>query len=297
LAGEHTETNPLFSGASYGAARLTLYLLASVMLMAADHRSNYLDGIRSRLSLLLVPLVQTVELPITIARWLGEYVGDREQLSDRNDELEHQWLLTQARTSRLESLETENDRLRRLLDTSPRLGERVLIAEYLSIDLDPYAHRVALNKGRQHGVFEGQPLADAGGIVGQIDQVTEFSAFATLISDPSHAVPVVINRTGLRTLAYGNGRTDQLVLQDVSSSADVLTGDLVVTSGLGGRFPAGYPVARVEEVQRDGGDAFLTIIATPTAALDRSREVLLVWPIPRGEDRLVGDSANEGSPQ
>jgi rod shape-determining protein MreC len=295
--GANTESSTLYAGTSQGAARLVFYLLAAVLLMALDHRGHYLDSLRSRLAVAVYPLVQSVELPARAARWLGQTFSDRTELNARNTELERRWLMAQAELNRMASLESENQRLRQLLETSPRLSERVLIAELLSVDLDPFSHRVALNKGRIDGVYQGQPLADAGGVIGQIESVTEFTAFAMLISDPSHAIPVAVNRTGLRTIVYGTGQTDELVLRDVSVSADIRAGDLLVTSGLGGRFPAGYPVAMVTEVLRNPGNAFLTVSARPTAALDRSREVLLVWPHIIDEARLARGEPESGAPE
>ena len=252
--------------------------MIAVMLMVGDHRSNYLDRARSTLGLAVYPLLRLVDLPSRFGDWVNQTWSDRTSLQARSQELEQRWLLAQSQIAQVQALTAENRRLRRLLDTSPRLGTKVLVAEMLRVDLDPYSHRVTLNKGRQDGVYKGQPLVDAGGIIGQIETLSEFNSVAMLISDPSHAIPISVNRTGLRTIAYGTGETSELLLRDVSSSADILTGDLLVASGLGGRFPAGFPVAEVTEAGHALGSAFQTIKAQPLAALNTSREVLLVWP-------------------
>lgn len=283
-----SEDGPLFSGSGSGALRLAVYAMVAVALMVADHHGHYLDQAKDKLALVAYPILRLVDLPVRAGRWLGETFSDREALSHRNRELERRWLLDQARLNRLPALEAENRRLRELLESSPKLGDRVLVAELLDVDLDPYSHRVVLNKGSVDGVYRGQAVADANGIVGQIESVSALSAFAMLISDPNHAVPVALNRSGLRTIAYGTGQIDRLVLKDLTASADVNPGDLVVASGLGGRFPSGFPVGRVVDIQANPGDPFLTVIVAPSAALNRSREVLLVWPGDRRERRLAG---------
>ena len=283
-----SEDGPLFSGSGSGALRLALYTMAAVALMVSDHHGHYLDAAKSKLAILGYPILQLVYLPVQAGRWLGETFSERESLSARNRELERRWLLDQARLNRLPALESENRRLRELLDSSPKLGDRVLVAELLDVDLDPYSHRVVLNKGSIDGVYQGQPIADARGIVGQIESVTPISSFAMLISDPNHAIPVTISRTGLRTIAYGTGHIDRLVLRDLTASADIVVDDLVAASGLGGRFPGGFPVGKVVGIVANPGDAFLSVMVVPSAALDRSREVLLVWPGESRDQQIVG---------
>jgi rod shape-determining protein MreC len=153
----------------------------------------------------------------------------------------------------------------------------VLVAELLAVDLDPYRQRIVINKGARHGAFVGQPLLDAHGVMGQITEVNPISASAILISDPSHALPVQINRNGLRMLAFGTGNPQVLSLRHVSVNADVQVGDVVSTSGLGGRYPPDYPVGRVTRVHHQPGEPFVVVEAAPFSHLDRSREVLLVW--------------------
>jgi rod shape-determining protein MreC len=275
---EHSDSTPLISGAASGSVRLSLYVMIAVVLMVSDHRSDYLDRLRSALSLAVYPVLQLVELPSRFGQWLNQTWSDRTAMQAHSQELELRWLLAQSQITQMQALQAENQRLRRLLDTSPRLGTKVLVAELLRVDLDPHAHRVTLNKGRHDDVYRGQPLADAGGIIGQIETLSEYTSVAMLISDPGHAIPVTVNRTGLRTIAYGTGETDQLLLRDVSTSANVISGDLLLASGMGGRFPAGFPVATVTEAKRELGSAFQIILAQPLAALKTSREVLLVWP-------------------
>ncbi len=278
--------------------RLALVMLASVVLMTVDHRQNHLDGLRSALSVLVYPLQLLVDLPESAGGWFRETLASRRALAEENARLRTEHLILKAQLQKLEALEAENLRLRELLDSSFKVGERVLIAELLSVDLDPWRHQILINKGSRDGVFVGQPLLDAQGVVGQVIAVTPFTATAMLITDPAHALPVQVNRNGLRSVALGIGSLERLSLPHIPNSADIAAGDLLVTSGLGGRFPPGYPVARVEAVTRDPGQSFARIYARPLAELDRAREVLLVWTRERagGEATDAAEAADEGAP-
>ncbi|MEM9303284.1 MAG: rod shape-determining protein MreC [Pseudomonadota bacterium] len=282
----------VFSARGGSAAALSIYTLICVVLMVADHHGSFLDRVRSLLSVAAQPIVAAVHWPIDASRATAEFFAEREALVSRNEELEQRWLLARAELTRFAALQDENTRLRALLETSPRLGDKVVIAELLAVDLDPFTHRIMIDRGTESDVFLGQPIADAGGIIGQIEQVQPFSAFARLITDPSHAIPVLVNRTGMRSIAYGLGQTDLLLLRDVPRSADISPGDLVVTSGLGGRFPAGFPVGTVTELNRETGTPFLTVELKPSAAIDASREVLLVWP----KDETAARTADSRTP-
>ena len=186
-------------------------------------------------------------------------------------------LLLRAKLQKLAALKSENQRIRALLDSARDINQDVLIAEILSVSPSPYKHYIKLNKGALDGVFRGQALIDANGIMGQVVSVTPMNSRAILITDPNHAVPVEINRTGLRTIAEGTGQSGLLHLPFLPKNADVKAGDLLLTSGLGGRYPAGYPVATVSTVNRSPGSEFLDVVAQPTASLRHGSEVLLVW--------------------
>ena len=259
-------------------ARLVLFIIISLVLMTMDHRYQHLDTVRSTLTLVIEPLRQVINLPFLMANNVSESLSSRSNLLQENDELRTQNLLLKAQLQKYSALESENMRLRELLESSLKVGDKVLIAELIRIDLDPFTRRIVINKGDRDGLYDGQPLLDADGIIGQVIQVSTFSSTAMLITDPSHAIPVQLNSTGQRAIAVGNGRHGELELLHLANDTKLETGELLVSSGLGGRFPAGYPVARVTSVEHKPGEPYLSVIARPTAHLQRSREVLVVWP-------------------
>jgi rod shape-determining protein MreC len=245
-----------------------------------DHKYQSLESVRDALSVLVYPIQLSVEVPGSISDWFSESLATRRKLQEEIDSLRTQQVMQKTQMQKLAALEVENIRLRELLDSSFEIGEKVLIAELMSVNLDPYKHQVVINKGELHDVYPGQPLVDANGVMGQIVHAGPYSSTAILITDTSHAIPVQVNRNGLRSIALGSGAINRLELPYIPNSADIQPGDLLTTSGLGGRFPAGYPVATVETVDHNPGNAFARVIATPLAHLNRSREVLLVWPNP-----------------
>lgn len=246
--------------------------------MTVDHRQHHLENIRAGIGVVLYPLHYLTNLPWSSGRWLAEGISTRQQLQEENASLRAQQLLLKARLQKFDALMAENIRLRKLLDTSFNIGERMLIAELLAIDLEPFTRQIVISKGSRFGVYAGQPILDSDGIMGQVVQVTPLTSTAMLITDPSHAIPVAVNRNGLRAIALGTGVANVLEIPHILKNADIKVGDLLVTSGLAGRFPSGYPVGKVISVKDDPNQPFATVIAEPTAQLERSREVLLIWP-------------------
>jgi rod shape-determining protein MreC len=272
-----TDNKPLFErGPSLG-TRMVLLALLSVAVMIMDHQQGHLETVRRALSVAVYPIRVLVDLPSASFGWAREKFSERQRLLAENRDLRIESLRQRARLQQLAALEAENARLRALMESPARLANRVQVAEILAVDLDPYRHRIALNRGEEAGVYPGQALLDADGIVGQVVRVNPLGAEAILISDPSHATPVELIRNGLRTVALGMGDVSRLDLPFLPNSADIRVGDLLISSGLGDAFPAGYPVARVTRVERRPGEPFARVEAEPTAALNRTREVLLVW--------------------
>jgi rod shape-determining protein MreC len=247
-------------------------------MMTMDHRYQHLEKLRSSLNLVLEPLRQVIDLPFALVDNVSESLSTRTHLLTENEELRTQNLLLKGQLQKFSALESENMRLRSLLDSSFKVGDKVLIAELLRVDLDPFTRQIVINKGSDNNIYIGQPLLDADGIIGQVIHVSRYSSTAMLITDPSHALPIQMNSTGQRAIAVGTGRPNELELLHMPSNTLLREGDLLVSSGLGGRFPAGYPVARVSTVKNLPGQAYLHVVAEPTAHLQRSREVLLVWP-------------------
>jgi rod shape-determining protein MreC len=263
-----------------------VFVALSAVLMVMDHKYRSLESVRAGLSVVIYPIQLLVEIPDTVSEWFSESLATRRHLQEENDSLHTQIFMQKAQMQKLAALEAENIRLRELLDSSFEVGEKVIIAELLSVNLDPYKHQIVINKGQLDNVYPGQPLLDAEGVMGQIVHAGPYTSTAVLITDTSHAIPVQVNRNGLRSIALGSGTINRLDLPYIPNSADIQPGDLLITSGLGGRFPPGYPVAVVSAVQHDPGRTFSRVMATPLAHLDRSREVLLVWP---GETTTILD--------
>jgi rod shape-determining protein MreC len=252
-------------------------VLASIALLVIDYRGMRLSYLRSLLSFAVYPLQSLASLPADTLHNISDNVISYANLQKQNRLLKEQQLIDEGKLLKLAALEKENIRLRLLLENSFQLGEQVLVAELLSVTLAPYEHTVVVNKGARFGVHPRQPVLDANGIVGQVVRVLPNSAEVMLITDPDHAIPVEVNRNGLRTIAFGTGQPNRLQLPFLANNADVVPGDLLVTSGLGGNFPAGYPVAVVDKFEARPDKSFANIYATPKADLEKSRQFLIVW--------------------
>lgn len=271
--------------------RLLVFAIASLVLLAADRRGT-IGALHSGLGAAVYPLQQFVSAPVRFAEWLRENVSGYAGILEENQRLKEERIRLEARLAKFSALEQENIRLRALLGASIKIGEHFLIAELLSINLVPYEHLVLANKGSNIGVHVGQPVFDARGVVGQVLRVSPVSAEVMLITDPNHAIPVQVERNELRTIAVGTGRIDRLILPYLSGSADIREGDRLVTSGMGGVFPAGYPVATVVDISNTGS-SLAKVSAEPIAPLDRIHEVLLVW---TRSDVQSQDKVREGAP-
>jgi rod shape-determining protein MreC len=257
--------------------RCVLYSLLALALIIVDKRHDHLGKIRRVLSIVAYPVQIAVASPFEGWDWFRESVTTRDALRADKTTLEAQLRLAQFRLQRYEALEAESQRLRALRDRTAAITDRFVIGDVMDVDLDAFRERVLVDKGAQDGVFVGQAVLDSGGVFGQVARVGQLTAEVILVSDATHAIPVQINRNGLRTVAVGTGDMSRLKLPYLPTSADVITGDLLVTSGLGGGFPAGYPVGTVAEVKRDPAQSLADVDVKPAAALDRSRELMFVW--------------------
>jgi len=257
--------------------RLLVAVIASVALLAMDHGSPRLDAVRATLSVFTDSLKYLVDMPFGLINQASEATSTYSTLKKENEILREEQFINKTRLLKFDALEKENIRLRALLENSFKLGEQVLIAELISINMAPYEHIVVVNKGTRFGVHPQQPVLDANGVVGQVFRALPFTAEIMLITDPSHAIPVQVNRNGLLTIAVGSGQLNRLNLPYLPANADIQPGDLLITSGLGGTFPAGYPVAVVDNFNPADSKSFINVTATPKALLDRNRELLIVW--------------------
>ena len=252
-------------------------IFISILLMYVDNRDNHLDTVRTSVGAALYPVRVIVDAPVRLWNWLGSSTTSRNKLELELGRLKAERLLTNARLQKLNALEAENARLRALLDARAKVRDRTRVAEIMSVDANPYNHSLVIDVGTQDGVMDGQALVDANGVVGQVIEAGLMTSQAMLISDTDHALPVEVNRNGLRTIVVGTGKIDQLELPFVVNNADIRVGDLLVTSGLGGAFPAGYPVAIVASVTRLPHEPYADVTATPAASLGQVREVMLIF--------------------
>jgi len=275
--------------------RCVLYCLLALGLIVADKRYDHLGQIRRFLSIVAYPVQVAVASPFAGWDWFRESVTTRDALRADKAQLEAELRLANFRLQRYEALEAESQRLRALRDNTAGIANRFVIGNIMNLDIDAFRERVVVDKGARDGVYVGQAVLDAGGIFGQVARVGELTSEVILVSDAAHAIPVQVNRNGLRTIAVGTGDMAKLKLPYLSTSADVVAGDLLVTSGLGGGFPAGYPVGTVAVVRRDPAQSLADVDVRPAAALDRAREVMFVW-ISEGAKPAVAAAPAAGSP-
>lgn len=270
--------NPIFKHGPSPQHRLVLVLFCSALLIFFDHKANSFESVRGYLQSMVSPLQYLATTPKQAIDWAVENIVTRRQLIEENQAFKTNELRYQEQLMQLSMLKKENDRLRALLASPVRADAKKMVAEILSVDSDPYSHQVVINRGANQGVFEGQAVIDDQGIVGQVLHVGTISSRVLLITDVTHAVPVRISRNGIRLVANGTGTIDRLIHNYVPHSTDVKVGDLLVTSGLGGKYPEGYPVARVSAVRQDESRPFAQVQSEPVAQINRLRYLLLLWP-------------------
>jgi rod shape-determining protein MreC len=291
---------PARLGDAAGTLRLLAYLAAAVTLAVLDQRGGWMHTLREQVGIAAEPVRAVAGLPGRLAGTTVDNVATVAQLARRNQALRRELLIAQARIARLSTVTADNSRLRTLLDAAQRGGLDVQLAPILDVDLDPTHQRLVLDAGSRDDVREGQSVIDARGLLGQVTRVGPLHSDVLLITDPDHAVPVAIARNGVRLVAYGTGRGDQLALANIPLSSDIKVGDLVVTSGLGGRFPPGFPVGRIVALRPDESRAFLEGDLRPAAQLDRGREVLLLrsnrvtLPVPPPPPQSIAGVPGEG---
>lgn len=271
-------------------------MFLSTTLLFIDHRFHYLTIIRSWLTVAATPVQFLASTPSRVWGLADELVTSRSDLMEDNARLKAKNLILDQKVQKLASLTAQNIRLRELLNSSELVDEQVLVAEIVGVDPDPFRHIVTINKGSFDGVFAGQAIVDAHGVMGQVIEVTPLSSRVVLVTDNTSRVPVQVNRTGYRAVAAGTGQPGSMELMHIPDTADIKEGDLLTSSGLGQRYPAGYPLGRVRKVIHESGAAFSEVDIQLLAEVNRSRFVLLVF---RSKQKALFDESvpDEGSGQ
>lgn len=278
-------------------------ILALTLLGIGYYRPEALNGVRSLLTDTTArPLYWLTSFPSRAWAWGEETMGSRMVLQERNRALEHENLILQRKVLQMAALMAENSRLKELLNSTELLEDSALVAELLGVSPDPRRQELLIHRGRADGAFEGQPVLDAFGLVGSVIDTSEHTARVLLITDTTNAVPVQVNRNGVRGIAEGSGRIDELYIRNLVPTTDIKQGDLIVSSGLGGRYPPGYPVGEVMRIEYDGADPFLRVVVRPSAQLDRSQQLLLVFraeaqlPTPVSTPPATGNDSDAAQP-
>lgn len=266
-------------------------LVLSLACMFADYHYQYLDSLRSGFSLFVSPLQYIVDYPVRLMGWTYSLVSSKTALINENMQLRYQQIMLEAQLQKLLVIGEENSQLRELLSVSKASEMRAMAAQILAVDTTSSRQLLVLNKGKRDGIFVGQPVLDNKGVMGQIIDVGLMTSTVLLISDSKSAVPVRNERTGERAILVGTNSMSELFLINLPRTSSIAEGDLLVTSGLGRRYPEGYPVGRVEEIKNIPGDDFIKVKVSPVALLNRNRLVLLVWP--GKEHAVLTDQINE----
>ena len=267
-----------------------LVLLFSIALMIVDARTTWLDGTRNTLSVAVTPVQFLASLPSRVQGWVSGRLASEPDIKIAYENLRNEYFQLKSEALLLRALQEENKALRALLDASERLEEKITLAELVNVQIDRDNHNILVRKGLRDGIYGGQAVIDDQGVIGQVIDVMPLNSSVMLITDPGHAMPVQVERTGLRTLVYGTGSVSLLRVPFLNQNSDIQEGDVLVSSGLGGRFPNGYPVATVTSVRIIEDESFMEITATPIAKLDRSNHVLLLALEPSSSPQALSGS-------
>lgn len=268
----------IFTTSSIIGLQLLLLAVVAIILMFFDHRSTYFHNYRDKIAVVVLPLQVLVDSPIRVVHRIVSSVVVQNDLVKENARLHVRQLLLESKLQRLLALEQENTQLHELLQSTPQIAGKVVVAQLLAVDLDPALQQVIVDKGAKNNIYIGQPVFDAYGVLGQVISVGLYASKILLLTDTRSAIPVQDYRNGIRAIALGSGSSDKLTVINVPDTADVRKGDLFVTSGLGMRFPGGYPVGVVDDLQNIPGERFASIALVPSVHLDQTQQVLLVWP-------------------
>ena len=281
LSGEPTTTR---SRGQYSASKLLVSLILSFGLIYLDYKDQYINKLRSYISATIFPIYVATNAPKNIFLNLKESMGQRENIVLENQRLKTENIILSSKIQQIYKLEKENRRLHELLDSKPKSEDVFILAEIIAENPDPFKHRIIINKGSKENIKVNQSVADSKGIIGHIIRDQIFGSEVLLITDPEHAIPIEIARTGLRSIALGTGSYEEIQLSFLAANTDIQKGDILLTSGLGEQYPSGYPVAVIEKIAVLEGEPFLEVLAKPFAKLTNINEV---WVIQRAIDQTI----------
>ncbi len=259
--------------------RFVIFTALSLALMVVDHRGQQLARARAALSVVFYPMEIAATIPARVGVSLAGMFSGKQALREKYDRLAAKQVLLEARLQRYDALRAQNTHLRKLLGSAALVADRAVVARILQVNEEPFTREIIIARGSRDGVRDGQPVIDNHGIMGQVTEVDPEQSRVTLITNPGHAIPVEDVRNGLRTIVFGTGAEDRVAVRYLTAPVDIKVGDLLVSSGIGGTFPFGYPVARVTSIVNDPNEPFLDIHARPIAHLEYNKEVLLIWPV------------------
>lgn len=267
---------PLFKQGASARAKVVFFSLIALILLVADSRLRSLGAIRQVVGTVLYPLQVVALLPRDAAYMVGDYFSSLSAVQKENQRIKQEQVANAQILQQVQQLNAENAQLRKLLDAKERVAVRSVMSEILYDARDAFTRKIVLDRGSQHGVAPGQPVIDDVGVVGQVTRVFPFTAEVTLLTDKDQAIPVQVVRSGLRSIAYGQGHSGSLDLRFMPANADIKNGDMLVTSGIDGVYPAGLSVAKVVQVESKSSDAFARIVCQPLAGIDRNRQLLIL---------------------
>ena len=249
----------------------------ALLLFTVDSLTDWFSPITSRAAQASLPLRWVASIPDRIDEWGEDALLSRSEIERENARLRRELLVYKGQLQRMAAISAENTRLRNLLSATEMLSDKVLVAELIGVSPDPLTHTILINRGVNDGAYVGQPVLDERGLMGQVIDVFSSTSRALLVTDAAHALPVEVIRNGVRAIAEGTGDYRRLRLRYVSPTVDIKVGDSLVSSGLGGRFPSGYPVGTIIDIRRDPGQPFMTVDVEPAANIERSKQLLLVF--------------------
>jgi rod shape-determining protein MreC len=271
-----TQSPDIFNRGPSPLVRLLFFTALAIAIMVADARFRYLNVLRATIATIAHPLQEAARAPGHLLDRVGNFFVTQSKLQQENSQLKQELLLKSETLQKYHLLQGELDSLRKLLSARDKVQESAVVAEIIHAGRNPFMRKVIVDKGLQDGVQSGQAVIDADGVLGQVTAVFPFTSELTLLTDKNQAIPVIFKRNGLRAVVFGNGQEGTLDLPYIPANADVQNGDLLVTSGIDGTYPAGLVVAKVSNIERNAAQVFAKITCTPSAGVDRDRHLLIL---------------------